>query len=230
MSKVIVITGATKGIGKAIAEKFAVQGFQLALCARNINDSIGWVRGLKTPALFLPCDVSNKKQVQYFAEEVLNKYGSIDVLVNNAGVFLPGAVHNEPEGTLEKLIETNLYSAYHLTRALVSSMVQKQSGHIFNISSVAGIQSYPNGGSYSISKFAMQGLSKALREELKTEGIKVTSVIAGATLTDSWAGTDLPSSRFMTPQDIAQSIWDVYSLSPNTVVEELVLRPQLGDI
>lgn len=230
MSKVAVITGGTKGIGKAIVEKFAAQGFHLALCARNVSGCEQWIKELNTNVLLLPCDVSNKKQVQYFAEEVLNKYGSVDVLVNNAGVFLPGAVHSEPDGTLEKLIETNLYSAYHLTRALVPSMIQKQRGHIFNISSVAGIQSYPNGGSYSISKFAMQGLSKALREELKTEGIKVTSVIAGATLTDSWAGTNLPTSRFMTPQDVAQSIWDIYSLSTNTVVEELVLRPQLGDI
>lgn len=230
MSKVIVITGATKGIGKAIAEKFAAMGFQLGLCARNINGSTEWVSKLQAPVLLLPCDVSNKKQVRYFAEAVLDKYGSVDVLVNNAGVFLPGQVHTEPEGTLEKLIETNLYSAYYLTRFLVPSMIQKRSGHIFNISSVAGIQAYPNGGSYSISKFAMQGLSKVLREELKAESIKVTSVIAGATLTDSWAGTDLPSSRFMAPQDVAQSIWDVYSLSANTVVEEIVLRPQLGDI
>ena len=96
--------------------------------------------------------------------------------------------------------------------------------------SVASIAAYPNGGSYSISKFALYGMSKVLREELKPHGIRVVSVLPGATLTASWTGTDLPPDRFMKPEDVADAVWGAYSLSRNSVVEDIVIRPQLGDI
>lgn len=233
MNKKIVITGATKGIGRAIAEKFASEGWDLALCSRNEKDLELFkseVRSLKSEVLIQKCDVSKREEVKVFAEKVLNEFGAVDIIVNNAGVFLPGQVINEEEGTLEKLIETNLYSAYHLSRMLLPKMLEKKSGHIFNLCSVASIQAYPNGGSYSISKFALLGLSKALREELKPHHIKVTALIAGATYTDSWSQSNLPESRFMKAEDIAQTVWDVYHLSENTVVEEILLRPILGDI
>ncbi|MBL7876963.1 MAG: SDR family NAD(P)-dependent oxidoreductase, partial [Cyclobacteriaceae bacterium] len=104
------------------------------------------------------------------------------------------------------------------------------SGHIFNICSIASIKAYPNGGSYAISKFALLGFSKVLREELKEHGIRVTAVLPGATKTASWAGSTLPDSRFIKPEDVAETIFSAYSLSPNAVVEELLIRPQLGDI
>jgi hypothetical protein len=109
-------------------------------------------------------------------------------------------------------------------------MISQKCGHIFNMCSIASLHAYANGGSYSISKFAMLGFSKSLREELKPHGVKVTSLMPGATLTDSWAGVDLPESRFMKAEDIAQLIFDVYNLSASTVIEEVVLRPVLGDI
>lgn len=233
MNKTIVITGATKGIGRAIAEKFAAGNFNLALCARNSDDLLSLKTQLQHAAnkvITNACDVSNKGQLQLFAQMVEAEFGVVDILVNNAGVFIPGQVINEEEGNLEKLIETNLYSAYNLSRLLVPAMMQKKNGHIFNVSSVAGIKAYPNGGSYSISKFAMNGLSKALREELKDYNIKVTALLPGATYTDSWSGTNLPESRFMKAEDIAQIIWDIYHLSDTTVVEEIILRPVLGDI
>lgn len=233
MKKVVVITGATKGIGRALAHKFAAEGFNLALCARtekDLNELKAELIKQGTDVFAQPCDMSKPDEVKLFGKNLLNHFGGVDVLINNAGVFLPGQVWQEEEGTLEKLIETNLYSAYHLSRVLVPAMVHKKSGHIFNLSSVAGIKSYPNGGSYSISKFALMGLSKALREELKEFNIRVTALIPGATYTDSWAGSDLPESRFMKAEDIAKAVFDVYSLSESTVVEEILLRPMLGDI
>lgn len=233
MNKKIVVTGATKGIGRAIVQKFAHEGFDVALCARNEKDLEELKSGIgnsKSNILIHPCDVSNKEQLRGFAEKVLGHFGAVDVLVNNAGIFLPGEVINEAEGTLEKLVETNLYSAYHLTRMLLPDMMQRKSGHIFNLCSVASIQAYPNGGSYSISKFALLGLSKALREELKPYRIRVTSLIPGATYTDSWAQSDLPEERFMKVGDVANVVWDIYNLSDSTVVEEILLRPMLGDI
>ena len=152
------------------------------------------------------------------------------MLVNNTGIFMPGQVHNEAEGVLEKTIQTNVYSAYHLTRGLVGDMIDRRSGHIFMMGSTASITAYTNGGSYCISKFALLGMSRVLREELKPYGVKVTTLLPGATLTASWTGTDLPEDRFMKPEDVAETIWAAYSLSPGAVVEEILMRPQLGDI
>ena len=96
--------------------------------------------------------------------------------------------------------------------------------------SVASILAYPNGGSYSISKFALLGFSKVLREELKTQGIKVTAILPGATWSDSWQGVDFPEDRLMQASDIALAVWSAYNLSRAAVVEELLIRPQLGDL
>jgi short-subunit dehydrogenase len=237
MNKTIVITGGTRGIGRAIAEKFTKGGFNVAICARSENDLLAMDSELtklraheSQSILTAKCDISKRDELKAFAGDVLHAFGHVDVLVNNGGVFLPGQIHNEEEGLLEKLIETNLYSAYHLSRLLLPGMIKKNSGHIFNMCSVASIKAYPNGGSYSISKFAMLGLSKALREELKEFNIKVTALLPGATLTDSWKGTNLPESRFMKAEDVANLVWDIHHLSENTVVEEVVLRPVLGDI
>lgn len=109
-------------------------------------------------------------------------------------------------------------------------MIARKSGHIFSMGSVAGLTAYPNGGSYAVSKWAMLGMTKCLREELKPHQIKVTSILAGATYTASWEGVDLPIERFMKAEDVAESVWAAYNLSPQSVVEEIVIRPQLGDI
>ena len=128
------------------------------------------------------------------------------------------------------MIEVNLYSAYHLTRVLLPAMMKQKSGHIFNICSIASLQAYPNGGSYSISKFALAGFSKNLREEMKPHGIKVTAVYPGAAYTDSWAASGIDKKRFMEANDIADMIFAASQLSTKACVEDIVLRPQLGDI
>lgn len=234
MSKSILVTGGTQGIGRAIIEKFAAQGFDVFTCARNAKD----LEKLKAwfssnypgrQLLAFQADLSRKEDVQAFAKAV--KLVSIpDVLVNNTGVFLPGAIHNEPEGNFELMMHTNLFSAYYLTREFTEEMIQRKSGHIFSMGSIAGLTAYANGGSYAISKWAMLGFTKCLRQELKDFNIKVTSVMPGATYTASWEGVDLPLERFMKVEDVAESVWAAYNLSPSSVVEEIVIRPQLGDI
>jgi short-subunit dehydrogenase len=230
----IAITGATKGIGRAIAEKFASEGFDLAVSARTaadldeLRESLEAEHGIKV--LTGVADMRIKSEVLAFAQQVTSEWGAVDVLVNNAGVFVPGAISAEPEGNLERMIETNLYSAYHFTRAMLPPMLERGSGHIFNMCSIASVIAYPNGGSYSISKFALLGFSKVLREEMKQQGIRVTAILPGATWSDSWAGVDLPASRLMPASDIALAIWSAWQMSPAAVVEELILRPQLGDL
>lgn len=224
MNKTIVVTGGTKGIGRAIVNKFAKEGFTVITCARTNDEQF------PENVLFFKADLSKKAEVLAFADFVKTSVSQVDILVNNTGFFLPGQIHNEAEGTLEAMIETNLYSAYHLTRALVNDMIARKSGYIFNICSVASIVAYTNGGSYCISKFAMLGMSKVLREELKPHGVRVTSILPGATFTNSWAGVELPTERFIASDDIAEVVWAANALPATTVLEEIVMRPQLGDL
>jgi len=174
-------------------------------------------------------DLSKKENAIAFANFAL-QFGTPDILVNNAGSFVPGSIHTEPEGALEEMMETNLYSAYHLTRKLLPKMMDAKRGHIFNMCSIASIQAYPNGGSYSLSKWALLGLTKNLREEMKPYNIKVTAIIPGAAYTDSWNESGISEDRFMKPNDIAEMVYAVSQLSPQTCVEEIILRPQLGDL
>jgi NADP-dependent 3-hydroxy acid dehydrogenase YdfG len=229
----IVVSGGSKGIGKAIIKRFAASGFRIAAFARNIEFLAALEKELKSNGchqlLLLQADASNKESIQQFTHTVLEKMGTPDILVNNAGIFKPGQLLNEEDDTLELLLKTNVASAYHLTRGIVPSMKKNNKGHVFNICSTASITPYINGGSYCISKFALFGMSKVLREELKETFIRVTSVLPGATLTDSWEGSNLPQSRFMQAEDIAEAIWNAYSMKSG-VVEELLIRPQLGDI
>lgn len=232
--KLVIVTGGTKGIGRAIVEKMAKAGFQVATCARNEADLVELKEAIAhkydVDLKIYAADLSKKNKAMEFVDFIHHIGKPVEILINNTGVFIPGEVLREEEGALEHMINTNLYSAYHLTRGLVPSMRNVKRGHIFNICSVASLKAYPNGGSYTISKFAMYGFSQALREELKSDGVRVTSVLAGAVLTPSWDGVDLPEERFMKPRDIAETIYSTYQLSERTVIEDIVLRPQLGDI
>jgi short-subunit dehydrogenase len=231
----IVVTGASKGIGRAIAAAFAAEGHTIFMCARNEVQLYEAVAALQTqypPATIkaISADLGSREGTVAFGNWVLQHSTGVDVLVNNAGQFLPGSIHNEAEGLLEQMINTNLYSAYHLTRVLLPGMIQQQRGHIFNICSIASLNAYANGGSYSISKFALMGFSKNLREELKPHGIKVTSVYPGAVYTASWDGSGVAPERIMESNDIAAMVLAMSKLSPQAVVEDIVLRPQLGDL
>lgn len=232
--KNIVITGATKGIGFSLAVIFAEPNTRLLLCARN-KDELGLASSALTDAeqdveVHAFCgDLSDKATTIEFAAWC-NQYGATDILINNVGTFIPGDVSTEADGSIEKMMDTNFYSAYHLTRALLPKMIEAGSGHIFNICSVAALKAYDGGGSYSISKFAMDGLSQNLRSELKDKNIKVTAVFPGAVMTNSWKDFDNSDQRIMEPEDVAIMVKAATLLSTQSTVEEIVMRPQLGDL
>ncbi|HMH34006.1 MAG TPA: SDR family oxidoreductase [Puia sp.] len=237
----VIITGASRGLGRSMAEKFAANGYDLYLCSRSEPGLYKAMEELLTkyPDVVIkakPFDLSDKNQAIALGHWVLEETAKnpsghkIDVLINNAGRFLPGSVHDEEDRVLEKMIEVNLYSAYHLTRVLLPAMIKQKSGHIFNMCSIASLQAYPNGGSYSISKYALAGFSKNLREEMKPHGIKVTAIYPGAAYTDSWAATGVDSNRLMDADDIASLVYASAQLSLRACVEDIILRPQMGDL
>lgn len=230
----VVITGASKGIGKAVAAAFAGQGKKVLICSRSEVNLLATVAELKTTfpeatILYFAADLSKREEVTRFGEWCLQQ-GTTEVLVNNAGVYLPGTLLEEAEGNMEQIMNLNFFSAYHLTRQLLPAMKAAGKGHVFNICSIASLDAYEGGGSYSVSKYALNGLSKNLRHELKNTGIKVTAVFPGAVLTDSWAGFDNSEKRIIEASDISAMILAATQLSTQAVVEDIIIRPQLGDL
>lgn len=230
----VIVTGASRGIGKAIAEIFAANGNELFISSRSevalykaMEDLQAKYPGISIKAK--PFDLSIKEQAKALGEWCLD-FGVPDILVNNAGIFEPGSVHNEADGVLENQLATNVNSAYHLSRSVLPKMMERKSGHIFNMCSIASLHAYHNGGSYSISKYALHGFSKNLREEMKPYNIKVTAIHPGAVYTDSWGDYDNSSHRIMEAEDIAKMVFACTQLSPAACVEDIVMRPQLGDL
>ena len=234
MSHPVVITGASQGIGRAIAEAFAREPeTRLALIARS-EDKLEAVaaacRAQGASAEVFLCDVTDDDAVQQTAGTIVGRWGAPEVLVNNAGLFQPGSVQDTSPALFREQIAVNLTSAFVMTQAFLPAMLKRGRGHLFFMGSVASIQGYPGGIAYCAAKHGLLGLARVVREETKAHGLRVTTMLPGATFTPSWDGVDLPESRFMPPEDIATAVVNAYHLSDRVVVEEVLLRPQLGDI
>ena len=230
----VVITGASKGIGKAVAVAFASIGKKVLICSRSEANLLETAADIKNQypeasILWFAADLSIRAEVMHFAQWCLQQ-GTPEVLVNNAGIYLPGTLMDEAEGNMEEIMNLNFFSAYHLTRQLVPSMKEAGKGHVFNICSTASLDAYEGGGSYSVSKYALNGFSKNLRHELKNCSVKVTAVFPGPVHTDSWAGFDNSEKRIMETTDISSMILAATQLSKQAVVEEIIIRPQLGNL
>ncbi len=163
-NKLLVITGGSKGIGRSIILKFAKMNFDIITCSRNLDDLSKLKEDVnkesKTVSVnFIQSDLSKEKECQNFIDYVKSFKRNLDLLVNNVGIFSPGKIYNEDEGVLERMINTNLYSNYYISRGLIPSMLSRKKGHIFNICSIASKIAYSNGGSYCVSKFALYGMS-----------------------------------------------------------------------
>lgn len=232
---VILITGASQGIGAAIAKVFAaeVPGARLALVARSEKNLRTVARAcLKHGANvgIFSCDVSAEAAVTAMARAVTKHFGPVDVLINNAGKFFGAPFLALKVADFDAQIAANLRSVFLVSSAFAPAMVKRGRGDIFNMSSIAGLQAYPNGAAYCAAKYGVTGLSAVMRAELKDKGVRVCCLHPGATVSPSWKGSGVPAARMMPAGDIARAILDVYRLSRRTVVEEIILRPQLGDI
>ena len=235
--KLVVVTGGSKGIGRAVVRRFLQAGYPVATCARSAPDlaRLAAECAAEYPATMFythAADLADPAACARFAAFVQGLGPPVTVLVHNTGAFLPGRLQDEPtDGSqLRQMLAVNLLSAYDLTLPLLPGFIARGAGHIFTICSTASLTAYPNGGSYGIAKHALYGFTRNLREELKGQGVRVTAVLPGATFTDSWAGAGLPETRFIGADDVAEAVFGAFALSPSAVVEEILIRPQLGDI
>lgn len=233
-SPLVLITGASQGIGAAIARRFAsgLPGCRLALVARNAArlQAIADACSASAQAAGFPADLSAPAQVSLMANDVQARWGTPDVLINVAGWWRGGPAHELSVEDFAAVLNANLLSSFAVTRAFLPAMIARRRGDIFNMSSTAGLQGFAGNVAYCAAKFGITGLTAALRQELREHGIRVCCVHPGPTLSPSWDGTGIAAERLMPAEDVAQAFFDIYRLSRHTVVEEIVLRPQLGDL
>ncbi len=228
MTKTAIITGATKGIGKATAYHFLKEGYNIAICARTQEDLDAlkqeWQVHFPTQKILaVKADFEKEEEVKAFAVEALTAFESIDVLVNNAGIFLQGTVLEEDENQLRRQMEVNVFSAHTMSKIIAAKMQTQEHGHIINICSIAGLEAYGGGSSYSISKYAMLGMSDNFRDALKPFKVKVTAICPGPTMSHSWEGSGIDEAQLMPAADIAKLVFECSQMSFNTCVEKLVV-------
>jgi len=232
---VVLVTGASQGIGAAIAAVFAreVPGVRLALVARNTRNLAAVARACAkrgATAETFGCDVSDEAAVAAMAAAVTKRFRRVDVVVNNAGVFAMAPFAETTAAEFDRIIAANLRSAFLVTRAFLPAMLARRSGDVFFMSSIAGLGAYPNSTAYCAAKFGVTGLAKVLRSETKGKNIRVCCVYPGATWSPSWSASGVKPERIMPAEDVARAFLDVWRLSRRTVVEDIVLRPEQGDL
>lgn len=215
-NKVVVITGGAAGIGRVTAENFAKEGARVAICDVNPEAGQAAAEALGPGASFEQVDVASSAAVSGWIEGVLDKYGQIDVLVNNAGITRDGLIMRMKEEDWDAVISVNLKSAFNCIKAVSKIMVKQRSGRIINLASVVGVMGNPGQANYVASKAGMIGLTKTVAKELGARGITVNAVAPGFIETDMTAVLSdkakeamlgmIPLQRAGTPQDVADAI------------------------
>ncbi|WP_321347355.1 SDR family oxidoreductase [uncultured Draconibacterium sp.] len=223
--KTAVVTGAGKGIGKAIATGLAQLDYQTILVGRNKQNLEQVAQEIGSNAKVLQLDITDKFAVKEAIAKIVAENGSIDILVNNAGIHFRGSVDIE-EDDFEKMLDINLVAQYGVLKEVVPVMKAQKSGYIFNVASRSGKVGFAGGGAYSASKFGLVGLSESLYRELNPLGIKVTALCPGWVNTEMAfdAGTPLESEEMIEPNDLFKTIEWLLQLSPGACVKEVILE------
>jgi 3-oxoacyl-[acyl-carrier protein] reductase len=227
--QVAVITGAGRGIGAAIARKLAKLGATAVLCGRTqatLDSTAKAIADAGGKAEVVPCDVTVFHQLEYAAARVESTFGRLDILVNNAGVGgFKEPLHNLLPEDWDKILNTNLRGVYYAIRAFAPLMIRAYSGHIINISSLAGKNALPNGAAYAASKWGLNGLTHSVAEELRGHNIRVSVICPGSTETELSPHEGKDPNKMLQPDDIAHAVAMLVTQAPQSFVSEILLRP-----
>jgi 3-oxoacyl-[acyl-carrier protein] reductase len=229
-NKIAVITGAGKGIGRAAAKLFLKEGAGIALNSRTKADLDSFVAenaSYRHKILTVPGDISDEKVIKKLIDETINKFGRVDILINNAGFGIFDDFVNSTNKDFDDMFATNVRAAYILTRDLLPHMIKQNEGTIINIASIAGKNGVPGGAIYSATKHALMGLSRSILFEVRKHGIRVIAICPGSVNTEFFRedSSELKTESMLTPDDIADSILYAAALPPNATVNEIEIRP-----
>jgi len=228
-NQIALVTGAGRGIGRSISSHLAGMGAKVVLCARSrkeLDVLAGEISFAGGKAVALVCDVTDLKSVEAAATEVQQTYGRLDVLVNNAGIgSFSGPLHELTPEAWEKVLNTNLRGVFYCIRAFAPIMTSQGSGHIVNISSLAGKNALPNGAAYAASKWGLNGLSYSVAEELRTKNIRVSVVCPGSVDTDLGPHVGKNAAKMLKPDDVAHVVGMLVTQAPQSFVSEVLIRP-----
>ncbi len=226
--QVAVVTGASRGIGLAIARRLGQLGARIAVCARQaepLRRAAESLRRDNIEAVDLVADVTQEEEVNALVQRTAERLGEIEILVNNAGVGVFGAVHEVSAADWDRVMDTNLKSVFLCTRAVAPGMIRRGRGHIINISSLAGKNAFANGGVYCASKWGLQGLTACMAEDLRGYGIRVSSVCPGTVATEFSPHAGKDPAKMLQPDDVAHAVAMLVTQAPQSFISEVLLRP-----
>jgi len=226
--KVALVTGASRGIGFAIARRLGQMGTRVSICGRNaatLEQSAAALRGEGIDILSVVADVAREDQILSLVQKTQNEFGSIDILVNNAGIGLFGPFHEFSEADWNRVMDTNLKSVFLLSRAVAPEMIRRQTGHIINISSLAGKNTFANGAIYCASKWGLMGLSGSMAEDLRGYGIRVSAICPGSVATEFSGHTRKNPDKALQPEDVAHGVAALVTQSAGSFISEVHIRP-----
>lgn len=229
--RVAIVTGASRGIGNAIARVLAQKGWRLALAARNAAEIEALAAELPE-AIAVPTDVTRPEDVQRLVAAAKDRWGRVDALINNAGVTHVSPFEEITPEDFDRLMAVNVKGPFLCIQAVLPLMRAQGSGEILNVVSVAAKRVFPEWSAYCASKFALDGMGKALAEELKGSGIRVGALYPGATDSPLWdvVGPDIPRGGMMRPEAVAEAVAFMLDQPASARISELVLDPAAGDL
>ena len=226
--KVAVVTGASRGIGLAIAQRLGEMGAKLGLCSRDpkkLEAATQQLRTLASAVFAMPVDVTRADQISSFVQTAQKSLGPIDILVNNAGVGWFGPTQDATEESWDSVLDTNLKSVFLMSKAVAPSMIERKTGHIINIASLAGKNTFKNGGVYCASKWGLMGLTGCMAEDLRQYGIRVSAVCPGTVDTEFSPHTGKDPAKLLQSEDIAHAVAMLVTQAPQSFISEILIRP-----